>query len=432
MQSLWEETRSKPHFSSLNHDLKTDVLIIGGGITGILCAYMLQQAGVEYALIEAKEICSGITKGTTAKITFQHGLIYSRLMREFGQETARLYLQANQEAFDQLCALCAEIDCDFEKKDNYVYTIEDRSKITDEINALNAIGYNAQFVEHLPLPVATNGAVCFKDQAQFSPLKLLYAIAEKLNIFENTKAQKIAEHTVITENATITAKKIIVATHFPFINNHGFYFLKMYQHRSYVIALEHAQKVQGMYVDCAQNGLSFRNYKDMLILGGYGHRTGKQGRGWQGLRQFAQLNYKNAMEKYNWATQDCMTLDGIPYIGTYFAGASHLYVATGFNKWGMTSSMTAALLLRDLILRRNNPYARIFAPSRTILRPQLAVNACESFINLVTPTAPRCSHLGCALKWNPYEHSWDCPCHGSRFTKDGVCIDNPAMGNLKK
>ena len=138
-----------------------------------------------------------------------------------------------------------------------------------------------------------------------------------------------------------------------------------------------------------------------------------------------------AAEKYHWATQDCMTLDGIPYIGTYSAGMENLYAATGFHKWGMTASMVSAIILCDLVQGKKSPYADVFSPSRTILRPQLAVNAFEAIASFLTPTAKRCPHLGCALKWNPYEHTWDCPCHGSRFAEDGSLIDNPATGDLK-
>ena len=134
---------------------------------------------------------------------------------------------------------------------------------------------------------------------------------------------------------------------------------------------------------------------------------------------------------YRWATQDCMSLDGVPYIGRYSAKTPNLYVATGFNKWGMTNAMAAASLLTDLVLGRDDPYTDLFSPSRSILRPQLAVNSLEAVANLMTPTKPRCPHLGCALKYNPAEHSRDCPCHGSRFTSDGKLIDNPSTGNIK-
>ena len=181
-----------------------------------------------------------------------------------------------------------------------------------------------------------------------------------------------------------------------------------------------------MYVDDAQCGLSFRNYKDLLLIGGGDHRTGKKGGNWQELRDFAKQYYSCAVERDNWATQDCMTLDGVPYIGVYSKGLPNCYVATGFNKWGMTSSMVAAMLLKDLILDKDNPYTEVFNPSRNMLKPQLFINGCEAVGNLLTLSKKRCPHMGCALKWNACEHTWDCPCHGSRFDIDGKVLDNPA------
>jgi glycine/D-amino acid oxidase-like deaminating enzyme len=223
----------------------------------------------------------------------------------------------------------------------------------------------------------------------------------------------------------------VVATHFPFLNKHGFYFLKMYQHRSYVIAVKNAKNVGGMYVDEQSDGLSFRNYGDLLLLGGGGHRTGKSGGGFIELEYIARKNYKGCSPVYKWATQDCMTLDGIPYIGRYSKSTPDVFVATGFNKWGMTNSMVAADILCDLVQEKTSPYADVFSPSRTSLRPQLAINAFESTVGLLTPTAPRCPHLGCALKYNRAEHTWDCPCHGSRFTEQGELIDNPATDDKR-
>ena len=298
--------------------------------------------------------------------------------------------------------------------------------------ALEKLGFHTEFTDRLPLPFSVAGAVRYPNQAQFHPLKFISAISKGLHIYEHTAVRELVGTTAMTARGKITAKKIIVATHFPFLNKHGSYFIKMYQHRSYVIALENASKVNGMYVDEAQTGTSFRDHENLLLIGGGDHRTGKQGGNWQELRDFAQRQYPNATEQYHWATQDCMTLDSVPYIGAYSARTADLYVATGFNKWGMTSSMVSAMILCDLIQGKENPYMDVFSPSRTILRPQLAVNAFEAVVNLLTPTAKRCPHLGCALKWNPCEHTWDCPCHGSRFTEDGKLIDNPATGDWKK
>ena len=431
MLSVWKNDSKLPEFEKLRGDLKTDVLIIGGGMAGILCAYMLEKEGVDYALVEAETICSGITGNTTAKITSQHGLIYNKLVREFSVEEARMYLSANEAALEKYRDLCADIDCEFETKDSYVYSLSDRNKLEKEMTALGKIGYPAELVENLPLPVRSVGAVKFSTQAQFDPLRFVSAIAKGLSIYEHTKVLELTGTKARTAAGDINSKKVVVTTHFPFINKHGNYFLKMYQHRSYVIALENAQDVGGMYVDEDKKGMSFRNYGGLLLLGGGGHRTGKQGGGWAELESFAARNYPQAVEKYRWAAQDCMTLDGMPYIGYYSNNTPELLVAAGFNKWGMSSAMVSASILTDMLLGRKNEYARLFSPSRSILRPQLAANALEAVVNLLTPSKKRCPHLGCALKWNSQERTWDCPCHGSRFTEDGKLIDNPATGDLK-
>ena len=431
MLSVWKDDSKLLEFEKLRGDLKTDVLIIGGGMAGILCAYMLEKSGVDYALAEAETICAGITGNTTAKITSQHGLIYDKLVREFSVEEARMYLSANEAALAKYRELCADIDCGFETKDSYVYSLSDRNKLEKEMAALVKIGYPAELIEKLPLPLKTVGAVKFSAQAQFDPLRFVSSIAKGLSIYEHTKVFELIGTKARTENGEINANTVIVTTHFPFINKHGSYFLKMYQHRSCVIALENAQDVGGMYVDENNKGMSFRNYEDLLLLGGGGHRTGKQGGSWSELESFAERNYPEAAEKYRWATQDCMTLDGMPYVGYYSKNTPELLVATGFNKWGMSSAMVSATILTDMLLGRKNEYASLFSPSRSILRPQLALNALEAALNLLTPSKKRCPHLGCALKWNSQEHTWDCLCHGSRFTEDGKLIDNPATGDLK-
>ncbi len=426
MKSIWENDTRRVRFDVLTGDKKTDVLIIGGGIAGILCAYKLKNAGVDCVLAEAAEICGGITKNTTAKITLQHGLIYDKLIRRFGEDKARLYLTSQIRAGEEYARICRNIDCDYEIKDSYVYSLCDRKKIEREVSALNRLGVKAEFSDAGELPFEVAGTVRVREQAQFHPLKFIYGIAKDLPIFEHTKVTGLRPNRAWTNSGEITYKKLIVATHFPILNKHGGYFLKLYQHRSYVLELEGAPIIDGMYVDDEDTGLSFRRYGDVLLLGGGGHRTGKQGGCWAELEAFAKKHYKNCRIVGRWANQDCMTLDDVPYIGQYSKSTPDVYVATGFNKWGMTNSMVAADILCDLIQGKSNPYAEVFLPSRSVLRPQLAVNAFESTVGLLTPTAPRCPHFGCALKYNSAEHSWDCPCHGSRFTEGGELIDNPA------
>ncbi len=432
MVSLWKETEKLPSFPSLEGNAKTDVLIIGGGITGILCAYLLQQAKIDYILVEADCICSGVTENTTAKITFQHGLIYKQLIHELGIEKAKMYLQANRDALEQFKKICQPLACDYEVKDSFVYSLSQREKLEGELQALQQLGYDAEYVSELPLPMPTVGAIKFPSQAQFHPLKFIHALSKALKIYEHTKITELGEHTAKTNSGLITAQHIIVATHFPILNKHGAYFLKMYQDRSYVLALENAQDVDGMYRDENEKGLSFRNQKDLLLLGGGSHRTGKKGGNWDELLAFTRTYYPNAKVLYQWATQDCMTLDHVPYIGLYGKNTTNFYVSTGFNKWGMTSSMVSATLLRDMILGKANPSSSVFDPHRGMLHPQLFINVCEATKNLLTFSAKRCSHLGCALKWNEVEHTWDCPCHGSRFTEEGQLINNPATDDLKR
>ena len=427
---LWSNTAEIPQFPALHGDARTDVLIVGGGAAGLLTAYFLKKRGVDCIVAEGDRILSGATGGTTAKITAQHGLIYNKLTKTFGYEKARLYFEANRRAAEMFKELSGTFPCDYEEKPNYVYLRDDRKALEAEADTVRRLGFPAEIAEELPLPFKTAGAVKFPNQAQFNPVMFFSQLAKELNIYEKTFVRELAPNKAVTGSGTINARKIILATHFPILNKHGSYFLKMYQSRSYVIALENAPKYDGMYVDGEENGLSFRNYKDLLLLGGGGHRTGKKGGNWQVLRDFADKHYPDSKEKYHWAAQDCMSLDGIPYIGAYSSGTVDLYTASGFNKWGMTSSMAAAMLLSDIAVGTGNKYTKLFDPSRSILRPQLLVNAGEAVINLIGFSKKRCPHMGCRLKWNKWEHSWDCACHGSRFSENGLLLDNPSTGNI--
>ena len=427
MNTLWSTDIKMPEFPALEGDTSTDVLIIGGGMAGILCARALKERGIDSLLVEGKRIGSGITKGTTAVITAQHDLLYGSLTADFGQVKARAYLQANLEAVERFKKLASELDCDFEIRPSYIYSLTDKSKMEREAATVRRLGFPAEFVKSIPLPFPIAGAVKFPEQAQFHPLKFIAGLAPTLNIRENTFVSAIKDGRAYTNRGTITAGRIIVATHFPFKNSRGLYFMKLYQQRSYVIALEGAAETHGTYVDNAENGLYFRNYGDLLLIGGGDHRTGKSVCGFEPLRDFAKRQYPAAREKFAWATQDCMSLDGLPYIGSYWRGAENLYVLTGFNEWGMTSAMAGAAILADTLAGTRSAYAALFAPDRSMLHKQLLSNIAISFGNLLLPTVRRCPHMGCALKWNAEEQSWDCECHGSRFDRNGRLIDNPAM-----
>ena len=421
-----------PRFPRLEGDLRTDVLIVGGGLAGLLCAWNMTRAGIDCTLIEEHSIMHGVSGRTTAKITSQHGLVYGKLLKTFGPERTGMYWQANEEALALYRELAKTADFDYETKNNYIYATEGTAQLEAEMAAYDALKIPAIWETSLPLPFPVSGALCFANQAQFHPLKFAAHISQGLKIYENTKALSFFGNQVQTPKGIITAEKVVIASHFPMLNKHGAYFLKLYQQRSYVIALENAGNADGMYLDCRENGLSVRSAGDWLLLGGGGHRTGKPGLGWRLPENTAAKYYPQAKTVARWATQDCMTLDGMPYIGQYSKATPDLYVATGFQKWGMSTAMVAAGILTDLIQGRDNSYAALFSPQRSMLHKQLFINGIDSAVNLLRPTRPRCPHLGCALRWNAMEHSWDCPCHGSRFDKDGKVLNNPATDDLKK
>lgn len=428
MKSIWFKGINKPEFNCLDSDCETDILIVGGGLAGILCAYMLDQSGADYILIEADKICCGVTADTTAKITAQHGLIYDKIISKYGIDYAREYYQLNSKVINTYRDLCEKYNCRFETKSAYVYSLHKSEDIENEINAYRTIGIPFETVTDTPLPFNIHKAIRLNDQGQINPLELLFKVSERLNIKENTKLINLSDNIAQTNHGRIRYRRAIITTHFPILNKHGLFSLKMYQHRSYVIALKNAQNVDGMYIDASEKGLSFRNCDDLLLLGGGSHRTGKKGGNYTELIRFAESHYPDATIETQYATQDCMTLDGMPYIGQYSRNTPELFVATGFNKWGFTSAMVAAEILCNTLKgeKRLEEKSQIFSPSGRIFHPQLAVNIFETAVNFITPTVPRCPHLGCALKYNKDEHSWDCPCHGSRFTESGKLINNPA------
>jgi glycine/D-amino acid oxidase-like deaminating enzyme len=442
MKSIWSESCTLPKKPTMKNDLVVEVAVIGGGMAGLLTAYLLKQQGLDVVVLEGAETASGATKNTTAKITSQHSLIYDRLIHSIGEEQAKQYANANQQAIERYRSIITEnqIDCDFETKQAFVYSLDEADAIRAEADAAKSLGIDAKFTTKTDLPFPVQAAVEFSNQAQFNPLKFLNYLSSDLKIYEHTLALLVRDDTIITNRGRITADHIVIATHFPFINVPGWYFTRMHQQRSYVIALKSAAQLNGMYIDADENGYSFRNYGEYLLLGGGGHRTGKHPEegSYEKLRGAAKSFFPGSEEAAHWSAQDCMTLDGIPYIGLFSAARPSLYVATGFNKWGMTAAMTAAMILTDSICGRENKNAEVFSPQRfhvSASAKNLLLDGAQSVAGLTAGvfSAPerKCTHLGCRLNWNPDEETWDCPCHGSRFTNSGELIDNPAQRGLK-
>lgn len=431
MKYLWEETADRKVCEVPKGDIETDVLVIGGGIAGIMCAYMLSQNGVDCVVAEAKTIGSGTSAGTTAALTPQHGNIYTRITKKYGKDTAKGYLEANLQAVKEYEKLAGKFDFDFEYKDSYIYSRDDEKSMKLEAAIVRELGFAAEFTDHVELPLKVAGAVRFPHMAEFHPLKLIFALSGKLKIYENMQITELRDDKAYFNGGTVKAKKTVIATRFPFINMYGLYPLKLYQKRSFVLALENAPDVKGTYADVAERGIYMRNYRDLLIVGGGDYRTGTKNDGFETVRSFVREYLPGSTEKYAWAVQDCISLDGIPYIGDYSTMMDNTYVISGFNEWGMSSAMAAASIITDRITGRENQFEHVFSPKRSIFTKQTAVNALETVKNFLTPGARRCAHLGCALKKNTDENTWDCPCHGSRFDAEGKLIDNPSVHDLR-
>jgi glycine/D-amino acid oxidase-like deaminating enzyme len=433
--SVWSGTETPPARKKLSGDINCDVLVIGGGMAGVLCAHELQKNGADTVLAEGRRLGSGATGNTTAVITAQHDTRYLTLVKKFGAEKAAGYLQANLQAVEAFHRLSKEIMFDFEERPSVVFTTSDTQGLRRELDTVRSLGFNrAEWVDGgaaPALPLDIKGGVQFPGMGQMHPLKLLYGLAGRLErVYENTFVTKINKTTAFTDGGCIKAKNIIIATHFPFINRAGLYFMKLYQARSYVLALEDAAQIDATCVD-DESGLYFRNYQNLLLVGGGDARTGRT-RGYCDVRRFAEKNYPNSPVRYQFAAQDCMSLDGVPYIGAYSPLMPGVYAVSGFGEWGMTSSMVAARLLADELCGKANEFSKVFSTRRSILRKQFWANLGETLINFAKPTAKRCTHMGCSLTRNKEEGTWDCRCHGSRFDGGGALIDNPAMKDRSK
>lgn len=429
MSSIWTSTVDMPRFPRLEHDERTDVLVVGGGIAGLLCAYRLQRAGLSVMVVEAERIGGGVTARTTAKLTTQHsGTCYSDLIARRGREYARQYRRAQERAIAWFDELAERFPCDAESVSAYLYSRTEREDLRREREAIHSLGGEAESSD-LSLPFPCTQVLRLPSQRQFHPLKLLAGVAGKLRIYENTRVAELSDQKAVTEEGiTILAQHIVVATHFPFINRHGLYPLKLYQERSYVLALENAPPLPGMLLDAAPNGINLRRYADLMLLSGAGHRTGKTGDGWTPLEQAVSAWFPEAKITQRWATQDCFTADAVAYVGAYGKHATGWTVVTGFGGWGMSGALTAAETVEDRI--KGGTQHAVFDPQRRVPAGQLLENARESVAGLLTPRPPRCSHLGCALHWNPWEHSWDCACHGSRFSSGGKRLNGPAVQDV--
>lgn len=472
MRSIWWESCKMETRDTLKGDIETEIAVIGGGMAGMLTAYLLQEAGKQVVVLEKDCIAHGQTGFTTAKITSQHGMCYHKLWMDFGEEKAPMYARANERAIGEYRRIIQKenIDCDFKEEVAYLYSNQKES-LEKEYEAVKKLELPGTWVEETEF--FHKNAIKFSNQAQFHPLKFLKAIGKHLTVYENTKVLEVEEQKVITTGGTVSAEYIVFACHFPFVNFPGLYFMRMHQERAYFLALEQTQLIEGMFIGADPGGHSLRGYEGVTLFGGENHRTGENSAGgcYERLRGEARKLFPRSHEIGCWSAQDCMTVDGVPYIGQFSKKTPRWLIATGFGKWGMSTSMVAGCILRDMICGKAIGDGEVFDPGRftAIEVPEVLKGGGQAVKGLTRrffalPKAEAsalplghggvveidgeklgvfkdkegslflveiaCPHLGCQLEWNPDELSWDCPCHGSRFDYFGKLLSNPAQEDI--
>ena len=493
MGSLWiETTKDEIKLKPLERDEETEVCVIGAGMFGLTTAYYLSKQGKKVTVLEKGEIGEKVSGNTTGKITSQHGLFYDHLIKDFGEEYARDYLEANEQAITNIESIinAEQIECDFCHQDAYVYTTnqDEVLQIENEVEAVKKIGKEAEFTTHTELPFKVKGAVKFKNQAQFHARKYMLGLAKSIlkqnNIYNYTTVLEVKKEgdnfTIYTDRGNVTAKYVVLATHYPIVNVPGFYFTKMYQSTSYIIAIETNSKIpHGMYINVKEPIYSFRmahyNGKEILLIGGSDHRTGEpipDHSNYEKLEKKAKELYPDCKILFKWNTRDCIGLDKVPYIGEFSNLMKNMYVGTGFKKWGMAFSNIAANIVTDKILGEKNKYEKTFDATRMepIKNRWEVKNMVKESVNSLAlkklkiepadvsqiendngavleidgenvgvykdaqgnihAVKPVCTHLGCLLSWNNLDKTWDCPCHGSRFDYEGHNLYEPAIKNL--
>lgn len=466
-----------PAFPTLREHLIADVAVIGGGMAGLLTAAALHRAGARVVVLEEDRLAGGATGRCTARISAQHGLFCERLIRDFGEHLARQYVLAQLDAVHRYRELIASlgVDCALTPQTSRVYTAPNGPDLSREYAAALLLGAPARMeaVQGLPFPVRE--AVCFTNQASFEPLPLLRALLPGLSVYEHSPVRDIRGHFVRCDGGSVEAAHIVVATRYPMLERWGFYHLRLRQEQAYLLELTGAPRIDGWYLDADTKGWSLQQRGDTLILGGGLHRCGEnRGDSYDRLRAQAKLWFPEAVETRAWSAQDCVTMDGLPYIGQYSAATPYLHVAAGFGRWGMTNSMVTAALLTAEIMGGRYPYADVFSPARFFPsasieaamegalyalrgRKRRLFTAVEQATEDIAPghggivryhgkqfgvyrdekgglyaVSPVCPHRGCALEWNDDEKSWDCPCHGSRFDYTGRRLSHPAKAALRQ
>jgi glycine/D-amino acid oxidase-like deaminating enzyme/nitrite reductase/ring-hydroxylating ferredoxin subunit len=492
--SYWIASTGQTAYPALDREMHVDVAVLGGGMAGLMTALLLKREGRRVAVLEAGRVGAGVTAYTTAKVSALHGIIYQEVESSFGTDGARAYGQANEAGIARIGALVDElgIDCDWRRKPAYTYAEDEQgdSQVKDEVEAALRAGLKASYTTDTDLPWPVTGAIRVEDQAEFHPRRFLLAIAEQIpgdgsHVFEQTQATGVKEGDpmrVETENGpAVVATHVVCATHFPFLDRGG-YFARMHPERSYALGIYVRDRApQGMYLSTESPSHTVRSHPtergELVIAGGESHKVGQSGEDTADrvarLEGWARERFDVTEIAYRWSTQDNMPVDGVPYIGRLHPATKRLWVATGFKKWGLAWGATAGEILTDLIAGRDNPYASLVDPNRfkpgaqaqefvkenvnvgwRLVRDKVGGADFDSLDQLepgqgglvreglgkvaayrdeagdLHVLSPTCTHMGCTVKWNTAEKSWDCPCHGSRFHYDGTVLQGPALDGL--
>jgi glycine/D-amino acid oxidase-like deaminating enzyme/nitrite reductase/ring-hydroxylating ferredoxin subunit len=494
-RSVWLERAEgeRKHYPHLGADRRADVCVIGAGITGLSTALELAERGRKVIVLDASRVGDGTTGHSTAKVTSQHGLSYARIRSTHGAEGARAYGAANEAAKERIAGWVGEgIDCDFRRRDAWVYAASaaQRKLVERETRAAREAGLPAELLDDVPLPFETHGGMRFTDQAEFDSQRYVIGLARKLveaggEIFENTRAVQVNEGggaTVVTADARVEADHAVLATLIPFLDR-GLFFARAFGTRSYAITARTAEAPpEAMLISAGSPMRSIRSLpwqgRELLMVGGESHHVGTEKakpERYGYLAEFARKHWDVEAIEHHWSAQDFESDDGVPYIGPLHVRSGRIHVATGMKKWGITGGTVAAGLIADRIDGGDNEWAALFSSTRVnplaqapkLLaenarvgvhfladrirdRPSRSIEELERGEGAIVSAAgkkvagyrdeegglhavsSRCTHLYCQVRWNGAEHTWDCPCHASRFSVDGEVLNGPAVRPLER
>ena len=479
-------------YGPLPGDRSFDVAVVGGGITGLTTALLLARAGRSVCVLEQAAVAAGTSGHTTAKVTSQHHLTYARLRRSHGREGAATYGAAMEAVKELVASLAGEgIDCDLRRRPAYVFGTRpgERVLVDREAHAAIEAGLPATVTEDVPLPFPTTGGLRFDNQVELHVRKYLLGLVDRLlaaggEIFDHTRALGVSESgehcEVATGSGRVRANEVVVATLLPFLDR-GLYFARAHAQRSYVLTARVTGGLpDAMLISAAPPTRSVRSVPydgtELLMLGGEGHHVGSTKAGpdrYERLAAYASEHWNVVSFEHRWSSQDYLPDDGVPFIGRLNLLSRRIHVATGLKKWGMTAGTLAGRLIADAIQGTPNDWAPMFSSTRVkpvaasrrfltengrvglrmvadrVLAPGLRdierlaageggivtsnghkVAGYRDETGGLWAVSTRCTHLGCQVTWNDAEHTWDCPCHGSRFRTDGSVIEGPATRPL--